>query len=490
MRNSLLLKLIGAFILVIAVGAVVIALMTAQATQNAFTLYTTRSGQAWAQQISPLLADFFSVNQSWRGVDQFITEQISTSAPGQGMHGMGTGAGAGMGRPSYMANAMGAMINPRLILADAQGIVLSDSAASLTGKTLTASDLAKGAAIIADGKQVGTVIVAPDELSSPTTPASQFLASVNSSILTAVVIAGVIALVLGAALFLQITSPLRQLKKAANAIAQGDLDQRVKIQTRDELGELGQSFNRMADSLSRAQTARQHLVADVAHELRTPITVIQANIEGIQDGILPFDRDQISLIHSETLLLSRLVDDLRLLSLAESGELKLERARTDLGKMVSGVIERMQPQASQKGIALQADIASGLPDVLIDADRINQVFNNLIGNALRYTPEGGIITVQAKTSGTPGFLQVSVSDTGAGIAAEDLPHIFDRFYRADPSRARASGGSGLGLAIVKQLIEAHNGQVRAESPVAQSAGRPSLGARIEFTLPVSPPTAS
>ena len=489
-------KLMGAFLLVIAIGALVISLLTSQATQNAFTLYTTRSGQAWAQQIAPLLADYYVTNGNWQGVEAVINEQLSSASTiGTGLHmmgngnGPGQGNGMGLGRQAFLTNGMGAMMDPRLILADDQGKVISDSGNDLIGKILPASELAKGAAIASGITTVGTIIVIPNELSSATTPASQFLASVNSSILAAVLIAGVIALILGAILFLQITSPLRQLKKAANSIAQGDLSQRVSIRSHDELGDLGQSFNQMADSLSQAETSRRHMVADVAHELRTPIAVIQANIEGMQDGVLPYDNDQIGLIHTEAMLLSRLVDDLRLLSLAEAGELKLDRSQTHIGELITGTVERMQPQAIQKKIALISNIPTSLPDVLIDADRITQVLNNLISNSMRYTPEGGTITIEVSQPVSSNFLEVSVSDTGVGIEPDDLPYVFDRFYRADQSRSRSSGGSGLGLAIVKQLVEAHGGTVKAESPILQSASNELPGTRITFTLPIHSTTS-
>ncbi len=483
MRNSLMLKLMGAFLLVIAIGAVVISWLSAQATQNAFSLYTTRSGQVWAQQIAPLLADFYTTNGGWQNVGDVLNNQLSPTQIAGGSHMMGNGyrAGQGMGL-GLAAGGMGGMTNPRYILTDPLGAVISDTGSDLLGKTLSAAELAMGSPIVVDGAPVGTIIVIPEDLSSATTPASQFLASVNNSILLAVLIAGALALILGAVLFLQITAPLRQLKKAANAIARGDLSQRVSIHSHDDLGELGQSFNQMADSLARAEELRRHMVADVAHELRTPIAVIQANIEGMQDGILPIDNDQIATIHSEALLLNRLVDDLRLLSLAEAGELKLERANLDLGRLVAGVVERMKPQAALKGIDLTADILPDMPEVLADSDRITQILNNLVTNALRYTGQGGSITVQARPSSSGHGVQVSVTDTGAGIDPQDLPHIFDRFYRADKSRTRLSGGSGLGLAIVKQLVEAHGGQVGVESPISQAADGRRFGTRFFFTL--------
>jgi signal transduction histidine kinase len=327
--------------------------------------------------------------------------------------------------------------------------------------------------------------VAPSGLTAAGTPAQEFLSSVNKSILTAVVIAGAIALVLGAILFFQITAPLRQLTQAANGIARGDLEQKVDVRSRDEFGELGRSFNQMTESLAKAETLRRHMIADVAHELRTPLAVMQANLEGMTDGILPLDLEQVASLHEQTLLLNRLVGDLRLLSLAESGELQLERSNTGLDLLIRKVVERILPQARQQGVELDVDIQAGIPRVSVDTDRISQVLNNLIDNALRYTPQGKTITVKAEVLvRSHGTVQISVTDPGPGIGADDLPSIFDRFYRADRSRTRLSGGSGLGLAIVKQLIEAHGGRVEAASPIFTGEGGKDYGTRVSFTLPV------
>jgi signal transduction histidine kinase len=362
--------------------------------------------------------------------------------------------------------------------------VISDTQGELVGSVLTSVELANGAPISVRDSLVGILIVSPSGLSGTNSLTEQFLASVNQSILISVAVAGGIALLLGALFFLQITAPLRKLKQAASAIASGDLRQRVAVKSRDELGELGHTFNQMAENLDLAETRRQRLVADVAHELRTPLAVMQANLEGMIDGVLPLDLEQVEAVHTETLLLTRLVGDLRLLSLAESGELKLERSPANLGRLVDQVCERIQPQAAQKGIKLQVEIQDHLSEVNMDTDRITQVLTNLIHNALNYTPRGGEITVKAVLDTTqPGAAAVSVTDTGPGIAVADLPFVFDRFYRADRSRTRASGGSGLGLAIVRQLVEAHGGKVKAESPVFHTPAGGGFGTRILFNLP-------
>jgi two-component system, OmpR family, sensor histidine kinase BaeS len=399
--------------------------------------------------------------------------------------GMGQGRGQGLGQSLGMQNAGGGMmaVGQRLILTDANGLVIADTQNDLVGQQISSNELKNGAMILVDNVTVGTLIVTPNDLANTNTPASEFLASVNQAIVSSAVIAGLIALILGAVLFFQLIRPLHFLQNAAAAIATGDLGQRVSIRSHDELGELGVTFNQMAENLANAETQRRHLVADVAHELRTPLAAMQGTLEGMQDGILPLDEEQIAALHSETMLLNRLVDDLKLLSLAEAGQLKLERQETEPSVLIRQIVERVKPQADQKNIRLEMDLQPDLAVVWMDADRITQVVNNLIGNALRYTPENGTIKVQGSMLLSTHAVEVSVSDTGQGINPVDLPYVFDRFYRADKSRNRSSGGSGLGLAIVKQLVEAHGGSVRAESPIYHDQNQEGYGTRISFTLP-------
>jgi signal transduction histidine kinase len=481
MRNSLIFKLMGAFLQVVAIGSAVIAILTSQATRNAFTLYTTRSGQVWAQRLVPDLANYYAQANNWNGVDAVLQSDFGAQIiPG----GMGMGQGRGFGQGSQNSNGMMSAMGQRLILTDENGLVVGDTQGKLVGKQISANELKNGAAITVDNNLVGTLIVTPNDLASSNTPASEFLASVNQAIVSSAVIAGGIALILGTVLFLQIIKPLRVLKNAATAIASGDLAQRVSIRSRDELGDLGLAFNKMAESLASAEIQRRHLVADVAHELRTPLAAIQGTLEGMQDGVLPLDEEQVSALYSETMLLNRLVGDLKLISLAEAGQLKLEKQETEPSILIHQIVDRAKTQSDLKNVRLETDLPSDLPILWMDSDRITQVLNNLIGNALRYTPEGGTITVQASYLTATALMEVSVRDTGQGINPDDLLYIFDRFYRADKSRARSSGGSGLGLAIVKQLIEAHGGMVRAESPIYNDLNQRGYGTKISFTIPV------
>jgi signal transduction histidine kinase len=238
---------------------------------------------------------------------------------------------------------------------------------------------------------------------------------------------------------------------------------------------LGQSFNSMAATLQRQEEERRSMLADIAHELRTPLSVLRGNLEAMLDGLLEPRHEQLSVLHEQSVALSRLIDDLRTLSLAAEGHLELHRQPTDVAELARRVVGEMEAGAKEREIALSVEAPESLPRPALDSDRIGQVLRNLIDNALRYTPASGRVrvTVRPQAEG----VTVTVSDTGAGIAREDLPHVFDRFYRADGSRTRATGGSGLGLAIVKQLVEAHGGEVRAESD-------PGRGSVFSFALPL------
>jgi two-component system sensor histidine kinase BaeS len=271
------------------------------------------------------------------------------------------------------------------------------------------------------------------------------------------------------------------MKTAAAEFARGNLSLRIPANTKDELGDLAAAFNHMADDLQSAQILRRRMIADIAHELRTPLTVIQANLEGMIDGVIPADGEHLSILHEESLLLNRLIADLRLLSIAEAGELVLEEQPMDLSRFLPGLLDKFTPAALEKDIRLEYHQDSDLPEILIDPDRIVQVITNLIANALNYTPDNGAITLNAAANGTE--VTISVCDNGSGIPAQDLPLVFERFYRVDQSRDRKSGGSGLGLAIAKQLVEAHGGRIKATSPTSSNSDHP--GTCIFFSLPVS-----
>jgi signal transduction histidine kinase len=282
------------------------------------------------------------------------------------------------------------------------------------------------------------------------------------------VIAGVVGLGLAALLVRQITHPLSSLIEASSRIAGGDLGVRVPMESKDELGELAATFNRMAHSLETQEILRRNLMADVAHELRTPLTGIQGTIEALQDGVFPVTAENLNAIHEGVLLLNRLVEDLRTLANAEAGQLPLERLPLELADLCGRRVAAFQPQALARQITLTFQREAPTLTICGDGERLGQVLNNLLDNALRHTPAGG--TVQLSLRPAPGCARLAVIDTGPGIAPADLPHLFDRFYRADGSRNRRTGGSGLGLAIARQLVHAHGGRIWAESPLAGQEG--------------------
>jgi two-component system OmpR family sensor kinase/two-component system sensor histidine kinase BaeS len=266
------------------------------------------------------------------------------------------------------------------------------------------------------------------------------------------------------------------LTSAAEGIARGDLSQRVPISGNDEVAELSDTFNRMAAELERAELVRRNMTADIAHELRTPLTVIRGRLEGVLDGIYPATTSHLQPILEQTELLTYLVEDLRTLAQAEAGQLDLDRQAVDVGELLQEAVLAFENQSAERRIRLSLEVPDGLPRVSADGRRLAQVLGNLLTNALRHTPEGGQVTISAAAA--RGAVRLAVTDTGTGIPADELPHVFDRFWRGDKSRSRAGGGVGLGLAIARQFIELHGGTIGAEST-------PGQGASFWFTLPVT-----
>src|SRR6266498_4883554 len=304
-----------------------------------------------------------------------------------------------------------------------------------------------------------------------------FRASFNEALMYAALAAMIVAVVLSLYLSRSVIAPVHAMSLATERIADGRYDERVQVQGADELAQLASRFNQMAGKLDQTESMRRRLIGDVSHELRTPLTAIKGSMEGLMDGVLPSTHETYQQIHTEADRLNRLVDDLQELSRVEARAYKLDLRPLDASSLVQTVIKRLTPQFQMKRISLDLELAPHLPPVLADEDRAVQVLTNLTGNALQYTPEGGRIMISAKHANDE--VQISVRDTGIGIPAEHLSHIFDRFYRVDKSRSRqAGGGSGIGLTIARALVEAHGGRIWAES-----AGEGN-GSTFHFTLPV------
>lgn len=364
----------------------------------------------------------------------------------------------------------------KLMLAFAVVVLVSLSAVILIANQVTADEFHRF--MLGEGDGQGNMMGQGAMMGRGLTNTQQAVIDrVNGAVVLGGALAMLATLGIGFVLFRGITQPVAQLKQAAQSISGGDLSTRVEIGSGDELAELGSTFNAMAANLQRDEQLRRDMTADVAHELRTPLTVLQSNLEAMLDGVYPMDADHLTGVLGQTKLLSRLVDDLRTLALAEAGQLPLERRPVDVASLATTIAEAFRPRATEKGVTIEVDRATDLPRASLDPQRMSQVLSNLLENALRYTPHGGRIAVGARRENSQRVV-LSVSDSGNGISAEDLPFIFERFYRADKSRARAEGGSGLGLAIAKSIVEAHDGSIRARSEAGS-------GTTFEISLPVA-----
>lgn len=460
MRPGLFVRLMGAFALIILISVVIVAVIANQTTTNEFRQFMFRGEMVQAQDLAGQLASYYREHGSWDGVAALFV-------PNGGMMNQGQMSGTGMGN---MANMSG-----HILLADARGVIVADSSQQHIGELLDPTTQASGTPILLDGARVGTLAIASDSASSLLDPsAREFLARVNRSLLFAGVAAGLIALALGFVLFRQITAPLASLAQASKKIAGGDLTARANAIGNDEIAQVARSFNAMADNLARSETARRNMLADIAHELRNPIGIISSHLEAMMDGVFPTDTAQLASLHDETTLLARLVGDVRELALADAGQLVLNRAPTDLHTLVERTVTAFELEAASANIKLVTRLWD-VPLVNIDAQRIEQTLRNLVSNALRYTPAGGTVTVSVTRRSNDVLVQVS--DTGTGIAKEALPHVFERFWRADKARARSQGGSGLGLTIAKQWVNAHGGEIDVTSETWQ-------GTTFSFTLPL------
>lgn len=447
-------KLLAGFGLVAFVAVGLVAMLANQATTRDFQLYVSQGKQMRAEQLAPEFAAYYARTGSWVGVDEWLTSLTQSQPVGRGQR-RGQGAGAAI---------------ERLLLTDPDGQVLADSRGDLVGERLSDAELAFGVGIETDGELVGTLLV-PASGGVYESLEAEFLSQVNRSLLWAGLAAGAVALVLGLLLARQLTAPLRALTQAAHHLAEGDVPQ-VEVQSRDEVGELSQAFNQMAQSLARQETLRRNLMADIAHELRTPLTVIRGDLEALLDGVFEPTPGALASLQEETLLLSRLVDDLRALAQAEAGQLRLELQPTDLADLLHGVVTSFSLQAESQGQILELSLPVDLPLVVADPQRVRQVVANLVSNALRHAPtEGGHVRLSAMPHLHE--VQVLVSDNGPGIPPEDLSQVFDRFWRGYRTRG---DGSGLGLAIARSLVEAHGGRIWVESKVEK-------GSDFYFTLP-------
>jgi len=466
------LKLFGVVLAIIVVGVLVSTSLLSRLTVEQFARFNTTRALTYAPTLIPLFADYYTQAGGWEGIDRVLGFDEPRGGEVPSLH-------EGMMQEHTMTPLMMArmiVLLYDLMLADASGRIRLDPDRVHTGEQVPEPILQRAGIPIEVGGQTVGWLISASALSLFTPLEQAFLRSVQRSIFTAALAAGAIALLLGGLFLQQVIAPLRRLDEAARRLAQGDLSQRVPVHARDELGRLAETFNEMAARLQRSEELRRRMIQDIAHELRTPLTVIQGDLQAILDGVFEPTPETIASIHEESLLLSRLIHDLRELSLAEAGELPLHKQRVDLRDVVQQTAQVVQPRLEAKGIELRVELSEEPLPAEADPQRIRQVLLNLLSNAERHTPEGGRIAVRAERR--DGEARVSVSDTGPGIPPGDLPYVFERFWRGDRSRTRTSGGTGLGLAIAKQLVEAHGGRIGVESA-------PGRGATFTFALPLS-----
>jgi len=302
------------------------------------------------------------------------------------------------------------------------------------------------------------------------------LAETIASLLGYVVVSALAALLVGSWVGRTLTRPLQQLEKAANAIKAGELNQNVPVQGSQEMVAMATAFNEMAEQLGKAESLRRNLLADVAHELRHPIHILQGNLQAILDDVYPLSKEEIARLADQTYHLTRLVQDLHDLAQAEAHQLTLHWQEMDMADVVKDAAATYKPLAQSRNIALKVELLGAIPPIQGDPARLRQVMLNLLDNALRHTPDGGKVGITLQKQN--GWLQVQIQDSGGGIEAEHLPFVFDRFYRTERGRDRERSGTGLGLAIAKGIVETHRGQI-----AAASLG-PNQGSTFTLTLPL------
>jgi signal transduction histidine kinase len=454
--RSLALKLTLSFLLVGLIGAVVVSILVQLRTRRAFNSFLK---DQYETSLVVDLTGYFQENGSWQGV---ATMFLSGDGAPQADFGS-TGSPGEAGSPGNFGP--GGAWDPRRALftiADAGGVVIFGGGPADQGRVLGQSDLDNGIPLEVDGTTVGWLISTPVlDRWNPRTPEGGFLQDVNQALLWSALIATAIALILGGVLAYTLTRSVRELTAATKELAGGQFGHQVQVRSKDELGDLARSFNLMSTALARSTALRRKMTADIAHDLRTPLSVILGYTEALRDKKLDPDQEMYAVMHTEAQHLSRLVDDLKILALADAGELPLNYGSIAPGELLKRAADSYRIAADRARIAIHTEIAPGLPFVRVDGERMAQVLGNLMSNALRYTPPGGEIRLSADR--TDGQVRLLVADTGPGIAAEDLPFIFERSFRGDQARQQQEGETGLGLAIAKSLVEAQDGAIAAES---------------------------
>lgn len=450
--NRLWVRLSAAFLLVAWVGIGAVALVVRQTTETGFRQYLNQreavSGNP--DQIARLQA-YYAAQGGWQGA-----EAILAARSGEG----------GTHSPSRRG--------AQLLIVGPDGVVQAATDPTAVGEALAPDELAEAAPLVVDGQIVGWLTRRTPGEAALGAAETAFLAEANRWLLAAAGGATALSLAVGAALAWAIARPLRTLTAAARHLAAGRLGEQVAVGGALEIDQLASAFNAMSRDLAAGEALRQRMAADVAHELRTPVSVLRGHLEAMMDGVYPLDGAHLAVVYDQTIHLARLVEDLRLLTQAEMRRLPLERGTVIPAELVAQAVEAFSPLALDAGIRLEQQVEADLPALRADATRVRQVLDNLLTNALRHTPGGGRIAIASSRQG--GYVRFSVSNTGS-LADEDAHRAFEPFWRAEGARERDRGGSGLGLAISRQLVLLHGGRIWAER-----AGQETVFA---FELPVT-----
>lgn len=449
--RSLALKLTLAFLVVGVVGVALVALFVGQRTRDEFDRFVLDRAQ---RDLVDQLAAYYQTHGDWKDINVILVQ----------------------GQPGHMWSRGG--IPAPVVLLDADSTVVYGGRRYQKGTQLNQQVKDQRVPIQLEEQTVGWLLFEslPDSVAAlRQSPESTFLEGVKQAILWGALGATAVALLIGVLLARTISHPVRELIVATRRVARGELGQQVPVRTQDELGELAASFNQMSGDLARSLELRRQMTADIAHELRTPLSLIMGYTEALSDGKFQGAPETFDILHEEAQHLSRLVDDLRTLSLADAGELSLTRRLAAPQALLARAASAHAAQAQEQEVALRVEADPDLPEIEVDPDRIAQVLDNLVSNALRYTPAGGEIVLCAAQHAD--ILELRVRDSGAGIPPEELPHIFDRFYRGEKSRYQKNGESGLGLAIARSIVEIHGGTIEVQSTVG-------AGTTFSIRLPV------
>lgn len=450
--RSLTTKLILAFLIVSLTGAAISAVYLQRRTRSEFTRFL--SDQYQSNMVNALL-NYYRENGSWSGVATLMRQLDGSSRRSEF-----NPAPDGEAPPSEIRRVP-------LTLVDRKRVVIYEGLLPRPQRLATEAEIAQGMALEVDGVVVGWLTINERALARLSgAPELRFLATINRVILVSALAAMLIGLLLGAALAQGLTRPIRELTEATQELAKGNLGAQVAIRSKDEMGRLAESFNQMSADLASANQSRRQMTADIAHDLRSPLSVILGYTEALSDEKLKGSPEVFDVMYKEAGHLNHLIEDLRTLSLADAGDLPLYQQPLSPGVIMERAAAAYRPLCEQKQIQLTLDNQPGLPTLHLDAERMAQVLGNLLTNALRYTPAGGNIALAAR--GAAGSVELHVQDSGPGIPLDEQANVFHRFYRGDPTRPH-NGETGLGLAIAKSLVEAQGGSIRLESEPGKGA---------------------